>query len=182
MIYYSVPFDSTKNIGIYYNKFVSILPNDNDWACFIDADAMFTTDNYDKQLNDIINKYKDAGVFVGVTNRVACKWQVVENVNKLSNNIKYHQEFGKQMYKNFYDKCEDVTYKPKLEVLSGVLILIKKQTWIDIKGFDEQGMLGIDNDLHWKCQQNNIKVYKMNGVYVYHWYRNNDKKNKLHLI
>ena len=37
MIYYTVPYDSNKNIGEYYNNFVDIVPNDNDYICFIDA-------------------------------------------------------------------------------------------------------------------------------------------------
>ena len=31
MIYYTVPYDSNKNIGEYYNNFVDIVPNDNDY-------------------------------------------------------------------------------------------------------------------------------------------------------
>ena len=33
--------DCKKNIGCAYNKFMEILPSDDDFACFIDHDAMF---------------------------------------------------------------------------------------------------------------------------------------------
>lgn len=182
MIYYSIPFDSTKNLGVYYNKFMSILPNDNDFGCFIDADAMFTTHTYGKQLEDIAKEYPQVGVFVGVTNRIGCKWQLAPEADRVTNDVKYHREFGEALLKNKYLYCEDVTHKPKEYVLSGFLIMIKKSTWKKIGGFKETGMLGVDNDIHWKCQDHNIPVYKMDGVYLYHWYRNGEAKNKQHLL
>lgn len=181
MIYYSIPFDSTKNIGKYYNSFLDILPNDDDYACFIDADAMFTTYYYGKQLEDIVEKYPEAGVLVGITNRIGCKWQQAKGADATTNDIQYHREVGKRFFDTKYSYCEDVTNKPKLEVLSGVLMMIKKSTWKKIGGFKEDGMLGIDNDIHWKCQDYGEKIYKMDGVYVYHWYRNGNKANKKHL-
>ena len=181
MIYYSIPYNSNKNIGVYYNNFMSILPNDNDWACFLDGDAVFTTTNFGNQLEDIISKYLDAGVFVGVTNRIGCTWQKVDIIDDTINTMDYHREIGKIIQNKYYDLCEDVTFKDD-NLLSGVLFLIKKEVWKKIGGFKETGMLAIDNDLHLKCRNNNIKVYKMEGVYVYHWYRNNNRKNIEHLI
>ena len=48
MIYTHIAFaqsDCEKNIGCAYNQFMEILPNDDDCACFVDHDAMFTTSN-----------------------------------------------------------------------------------------------------------------------------------------
>lgn len=182
MIYYSIAFDSTKNVGKYYNQFISILPNDDDYACFIDGDATFTTYTFGKQLEDVVEQYPEAGVFVGITNRVGCKWQVAKDVKHESNDIAYHRQVGQALQDNKYLYCEDVTYKPKLEVLSGVLMMIKKSAWKIIGGIKDEGMLGIDNDVHWKCQEHDIKIYKMEGFYVYHWYRGEDPKNKQHLL
>jgi len=171
MIYYSIPYDVNKNIGKYYNSFMSLLPSNNDWACFIDGDAIFTTSKFGTQLNDIINKYQNVGVFVAVTNRIGCSWQKAPEVNADINDMSYHREIGNVLYKTKYNLCEDVTYKTNY--LSGVMFLIKKSVWEKIGRFKDKGILGVDNDLHIKCQNNNILVYKMEGVYVYHWYRNN---------
>jgi GT2 family glycosyltransferase len=68
------------------------------------------------------------------------------------------------------------------EVLSGHLMLLKKSVWKKIGGFTEKGMLGIDNDLHWRIKKKKEKVYIMKGIYIFHWYRWPDSKNKSHLI
>lgn len=43
-LYPICPEESGNNLGAAYNTFTSLL-GDDDWACFIDHDAMFTTGN-----------------------------------------------------------------------------------------------------------------------------------------
>jgi GT2 family glycosyltransferase len=61
------------------------------------------------------------------------------------------------------------------------MILIQKRLWKKIGGFLENGMLGVDNDLHTKVIKSNEKLYLMRGVYLYHWYRWPNYKDKSHL-
>ena len=42
---------------------MEILPNDNDWGCFIDHDAMFTTEDWYKQIDKIIRIHRKVGAF-----------------------------------------------------------------------------------------------------------------------
>ena len=179
MIFYSIPYDINKDIGKYYNAFMEKLSED-DYACFIDGDAMFTTNTFGTQLYDIVNKYKDVGYFTCYTNRVACKWQILDIVNKKNNDTEYHRNIGLKLQKEKYDQCTDVTNNKYL--MSGVLILIRKSEWQSVGGFDENGMIGVDNNFHDKMKKHNYKLYRMDGVYVYHWYRNNIWKNHNHLL
>lgn len=175
MIYYNIPWNTDKNIGIAYNSFMKML-NDEDYACFIDADACFTTYYFGKQLEDIVREYPECGFFTGRTNRVGCKWQVYIRSDARSNDIKYHRIIGEKLYNNNYKDCID---RSNEGVMSGVLMLIRKSTWKKVGGFLEDGMLGVDNDFHNKCIANDEKLYLMKGVYVYHWYRGggNDKSH-----
>lgn len=182
MIYSTIPWDSSKNIGKYYNKFMSILPSNDDFACFTDSDASFTTNYYGKDLETYINKYPECGCFVAMANRIGCKWQQQPGVEWLNNDMKFHRAMGESIALNSNYIIEDVSNVPRGEVLGGFLILIKKSVWKKVGGFKETGMLGIDNDLHWKCMDNNEKVYLMKGVYLYHWYRGGDMTNKQHLL
>jgi hypothetical protein len=43
-------------------------------------------------------------------------------------------------------------------------------------------MLGVDNDIHMKMITNNLKVGIMEGIYVQHWYRNGDNRDRSHLV
>jgi GT2 family glycosyltransferase len=182
MIYYSVPYSTDKNLGKYYNDFMKLLPNEDDYACFVDGDTIFTTANYGHIIEQVVKENPEVGCFTCYTNRIGCKWQILPGVDTDTNDIKYHRDLGRNIQTIFGTICEDVTNVKKGEVMSGLLILLKKSTWIKIGGFKEDGMLGIDNDLHWKLQKYNEKIYIMKGIYLYHWYRWPNPKNKDHLL
>jgi GT2 family glycosyltransferase len=177
-IYYSIPYDVNKNMGKYYNDFMKLLPDDDDYACFVDGDTIFTTSNYGHIINDVINKYPYVGCFTSVTNRVNCKWQIAEHIDVDDNDMQYHREFGKYMQDTYGSDCDDVTNN---SLMSGFLILLKKDTWKKIGGFLENGMLGVDNDMHNKIQKCGEKMYIMKGIYLYHWYRYPNYGNISHL-
>lgn len=178
-IYYSIPFSVEKNIGKAYNSFMELIPNDDDYACFVDGDTIFTTYNYGNIINNTILRYPDIGAFTCLTNRVKCDWQIAHGIDVTNNDIEYHREYGKKLYQIFNTYCEDVTDNT---LFSGFFILLKKSVWKKINGFVENGMLGVDNYLHKKIQENNEKLYIMRGLYLYHWYRNNNSNEKSHLL
>jgi GT2 family glycosyltransferase len=182
MIYYSIPYSTEKNIGKYYNQFMENLPNKDDFACFVDGDTIFTTSNYGHIIEKVVSENPEVGCFTCYTNRVGCKWQIAPGVDTQSNDIEYHREFGLSLQTIFGTNCIDVSNVNRNEVMSGVMILLRKDIWEKIGKFEEGGMLGIDNDLHWKIQKNGEKIYLMKGVYIYHWYRWPDPKNKTHLL
>lgn len=167
-IYITIPWNTQKNIGVYYNDFMEKL-DDDEWACFIDGDACFTTEYFGKQLEDIIAKYPECGLFTCKMSRIACVWQKADNPD--TDDMEFHREFGQRLAKNKYDLITDVSDVHRLHVLNGTLILISKKLWNKIGKCGEKDMLGIDNDFHWRAQAHSEKVYLMEGVYIYHWYR-----------
>lgn len=180
MILYSNAWDSGKNIGVYYNWCMNLLPKDSDWCCFTDGDTKFTTDFYGKQIEDIIKKYPECRCFTGVTNRVGCTWQLAGD--RRSDDMKYHREFGLKLYKEKYDEVTDMSNPDKRFVMSGFLILAQKSLWKQVGGFKTKGILGVDNDWHWRLMHHKEKLYMMTGVYLYHWYRGGNSAKHKHLI
>jgi len=181
MIYYSIPYSTDKNIGKYYNDVVESVPNDTDFVCFVDGDTIFNTSNFGSQIHEATLRYPECRFFTGLTNRVNFQPQVYEGVDKDSNDIAYHRNIGKQLQDRYWDECEDYSHFSELELLSGFLMLIRKDLWRELGGFKE-GLLGVDNDIHLKCIRKKEKVYLMKGVYLYHWYRWPNYKDKSHLI
>lgn len=178
-IYYSIPWDTQKNIGEYYNRFMEMM-TDNDYACFIDGDAIFTTTFFGKQLEDIIDKHPECGLFTATASRIGSKWQ--RSGDWESDDMKTHREIGKHISEKFYDTVEDVSDKTvQDDLMGGVLILIKKSVWDKIGRFKKDGMLGVDNDIYLKAQKAGEKVYLMKGVYLYHYYRGGKQSNNNHL-
>lgn len=178
MILYPIPYSSDKNIGKYYNWCMSLLPNKNDFACFVDGDAMFTTHYYGHQIENIIKTHPDCGLFTAVTNRVGTKYQCMPGMWD-NNNIDDHWIKGKELHDNHYSECSDITHGPPL---SGMLILLRKKEWKKAGGFLEDKMLGIDNSIHYRVRDIGGKVKLMKGVYIMHYYRGGKIENKEHLL
>lgn len=175
MIYTHIAYASNeckKNIGCAYNKFMEMLPNDEDWGCFLDHDAMFTTSTWYTQIEKVINENPKIGAFTCRTNRVGCWGQWVRNVDIDNHCIKYHRKVGLHLQKKY--NVEITNFGENVEPLrgfSGVFMLVKKKTWKTINGFKDFGFLGVDNDFRQRLIRNKIKLYVMDGVYVYHWYK-----------
>lgn len=179
MIYYSIPYSTNRNIGAYYNSVMENLPNDTDFACFVDGDTIFTTSNFGDQIADVIKKYPDNRFFTCYTNRVGNKSQVYPFVEKDNNDIQYHRNLGKMMQEQYWNQCSELP-SDNGALMSGFMILVRKDLWKEVGGF-KNGMLSVDNDFHLKCIAINEPLLIMSGVYLYHWYRWPNYGNITHL-
>ena len=166
------PGEFAMDLGRCYNEFMALLPADDDWACFIDHDAMFTTRDWYAQLTRVVSRHPDAGCFTAMTNRIGNPAQVhgsgrrrgaMPNAN---HDIQHHRRVGARLRKQF-----DCAVVPLTErhLMSGVVMLTRKSVWKQI-GF-APGFLGVDGAYHRGCLRLGYEVYLMRGVYVYHWYR-----------
>lgn len=176
-IRYVIPYDTSKNIGKSYNEAFNGL-NDNDFVCFMDGDTIFLDSHFGSKIEQILIENPQINAATCLTNRVACEWQVWDRVNWFNENMLDHNRITEDVWKRFGTQVKDVTNN---QLMSGVMILLRKETWKKIGGFKEDGMLGVDNDIHQKLIDNNEKLWLLNGIYVYHKYRFGDISNKKHL-
>jgi GT2 family glycosyltransferase len=189
MIFYSLPWNTDKDIGTAYNSTLELLPSENDFVCFLDGDAMMTLTFWGRCIEDVLKANPNAECLTAYTNRVwkdsatlqgAGIWQIPAEVNMQVNDIAYHRTFAEKLWKQHGTQIQDVTNMPEDQLLSGVLILMKKRLWREIGPFTT-GMLGVDQDLHRRIQARGHRLYLMKGIYVYHWYRNNNPFDFAHL-
>lgn len=180
MIYYFTPYSLEKDLGKCYNDMMELLPNDDDYACFTDGDAMFTSHDFGHQIQRYTEVYPDCPLFTAMTNRVGTDYQCVKDAWD-ENNISYHWKFGTALRKSpTKTAIEDITLSTPI---SGVLILIRKKEWKEVGGFQSgKGMLGIDNSIHYKMRDAGYPIYLMKGVYILHYYRDGQQQNKQHLL
>lgn len=173
MIYTFIPYSEEKppRLGDAYNKFMELLPNDDDWACLIDHDVMFTRKNWFHQLNDIIKKHPEYGCFVARTNSMMCSWQKIKELENCHDLLE-HKKLGLTIQREFYAEVVDVTHYGN--TFSGFLMLIRKETWNNVKFTHggKGGLGGVDNNFHRDLKNAGFKVGLMMGVYVYHLYTN----------
>jgi hypothetical protein len=177
-VHFIIPWSTEKNIGKVYNETMKMV-GDTDWVCFLDGDAVNTITYFGANIERIIRKNPEYSLFTCQTNRVIRNYQLLENVDWENNDMEYHRNIGEELWLKNGVSVEDIT---DLKPLSGVMILTSKETWEIIGGFPEEKMLGIDNEIHKKVKDHQLKVGLMKGVYVYHWYRNGNKKTINHLI
>lgn len=181
-ILHIIPWTTDKNLGKFYNSCMNLI-DDNDWICFLDGDAIHTTQYFGKYIEEIISENSSYGLFTCRTNNIWHgdeHYQIYPKVDRNNYDINYHRKIGQQSWDNNKTNILDITnMDPKL---SGVLLLINKQSWKTVNGFKEEKMLTIDNDIHYRMRKKNLKVGLMLGIYVQHWYRNGIKTDKKHLL
>jgi GT2 family glycosyltransferase len=146
---------------------MELLASDEDWACFLDHDAMFTTTDWFSQLEDIIAENPEYGLLSAITNRTGNTEQKVANIDYDNHDIRYHRSIGAMAQEQNRTTVTDVS---KTRSISGVVMLVKKAVWRKAGGF-ASGFLAVDNDFHQRVVNVGGKVGIMKGVYVYHWYR-----------
>jgi hypothetical protein len=177
-VQYAIPWNSTTNsLGKYMNRLMTSVDM-GDWMCFIDGDAINTTTWFGKRIEEVIKYNTEYDIFTCYTNRALCPNQVAPGSSWTDNDMLNHRQFGEKIWNENKTKVIDITDG---HYISGYFVVIKKETWLKVNGYDEQKMMGIDWDMHEKVKKNGLKLGVMTGIYVYHWYRNGDRYNSHHL-
>jgi len=155
------PYASDRNLGRAYNEAMDRLRAD-DWAVFIDHDAMNTTREWGRLIEEAIAFQPDAGAFVAVTNRIDATWQRARESNQDNHDIGYHTSIGTARLKK--RTLLDIT---DTKGFGGVCFAVSRRSWLDAGGF-ANGLLCVDHSLHFGLQRAGRTVWLMENLYVYH--------------
>lgn len=149
----------------------------------MDHDSMFTHYNWYNDLIKIIRNNAEASCFVPITNRIGCRYQRLFSPEQppWNNNDMAEQRLIGQTVGTCIDEVVDITDMAEHEPFGGVMMLVKKAAWNQVK-FVEKGILGIDNQFHKNLTGKGLRTYLMCGFYVYHWYRGGKTGSKQHLL
>ena len=175
MIHILKPYSIEKNLGKAYNEAMSLLP-DGHWGCLMDYDTMFLTPDCGVILHEYAKLLPDAGLLTCYTNRIHPKadQQLFAGVSE-NYDVSVHSKIAKLVKDNLYQYTE-----LKKEV-SGFLMLISKDTWNEVKFREDGKCLGVDNEYCWALFDRGKKIYRMDGLYVWHSYRMDNITDKSHL-
>ena len=169
-IYFTQAWDTDKSLGKYYNEFMAMI-SDGSYGCLMDYDTMFLTNDYGYFLFEYVDKFPYA-VLTFRSNRLHFQntVQQIGCVDKENHDINFHRKIANERRLELY-KVTDISDSRPPNLMAGMMMLIPKKIWQDVGGFDENGILGVDNFFHQKLQKFGKKVLVMEGIYVYHWYR-----------
>ena len=164
-IYYGIPYSLEKNLGAEYNRYMELLPNDDDWMVFRDGDTMFLTFDWGHAIAETIEKLPDAGIITCRTNRIR---QKLQRFKEDSPDIIVHRLIAKEMDEKFRGQ-----YRKIDNLISGFFMAIKKRTWLEVGKFSEKDgkLLAVDSHFSKKILRAKKSICVMQGLYVFHYYR-----------
>jgi len=166
-IYYSTPYALDGDLGKAYNRYMNLLPSDDDWMVFTDGDTMWLMPDYGHQINDVIKRTPQAGLITCLTNRIGNTLQLHAGRISEDSNILNHKKIAKSLYKN-----GRTTTRQLKSNISGHCMIIKKSTWKELGGFPEGiGILDVDTIFTQELLKRKKTIYCMQGVYIFHYYR-----------
>ncbi len=163
-IYYFKPWASDGNLGKAYNKYMQLLPDDDDWACFLDGDTMFLVPDWGELIEKAIRENPNTGMFTCYTNRVNNPEQLYRGKFSEIHDIIAHRNIAKV--------CREIgrnKIKPLTRMISGMMMIIQKKTWKEFHFSD--GLLGVDSDISQRLLDAGKPVCLIPSIYLLHYYR-----------
>lgn len=163
-----MPFSRVGDLGAEYNRVMESLPNGH-WAIFMDHDAMILTNEFWPDMANAIAQHPDAGAIVCWTNRTGNNKQKAKAPQ--NDDITHHTARANEIRRDYGQKLTDVTG----DEMTGVLFAVSKAAWQKagpfVHGFGE-----VDNSWARQCKAAGLKIWRMDGVYIYHQRRTNGWK------
>lgn len=170
------PYDVDKNLGKAYNETFQKY-DDEDWLIIKDHDVLILLPETIKHIHEYIKLYPGTGIFTCFTNRIANSEQLLNGKVNEDDSIRIHIGLALKQLSQLYKITE--LKKP----VSGMLMVIKKEVWNEVKFAENALCLGVDNDYHLRMIATGRKILRMDGIYVWHTYRLiNGIKDKRHLV
>lgn len=161
MIHYISPYATDGNIGRAINEACALVP-DGDWICLRDGDAMFTTPDWGRTIDNVVREYGDKyDLFGAVTNRIGLKHHQVPGMMDVMD-IRRHWEVGAMIQAN------GAQVESTRELIAGFFMLFSKNTW-SINKFPEDRRRARLFDIDYSMRIKRRAIIK--GLYMLHLYR-----------
>ncbi len=172
MIYTFMPFALDYNLGRAYNVAMGLIGED-DWAVFLDHDAIWTTRDWYRQLEEVTRAFPDAGLVTAVQTRGWQPWQCLWpclGPAPVRDDVRQHDMVSVRKLGSARAKTRTLLDVTDASGIAGVVILTSKRAWRDSGGFPD-GMYCVDHGYHFALKRAGRRVYVHEGVLVYHWRR-----------
>lgn len=171
-----IPYRIDKNLGKAYNEEFE-RAKDEDWVMLCDHDTCLLTPDTIANINHYAHILPDAGLLTCFTNRIhpLATDQLIDGSPSENFDMKYWIGRARNQRSKLFEYTEI-----KREV-SGFVMVISKRTWMKHKFIEQPSPLGVDNYFCWKILADGLKIYRMDGIIVWHTYRDQNIHDKSHL-
>jgi len=161
-----VPYTTGRSLAAAYNEVVEKADQSFDWILITDADVMFLTPTYGHLIQEAIDKHPDAGILTCLTNRIGATSQLTKDGKMGSADLLHLRNVALERYKQYGSTITRI--RPPV---SGFFMLFPRIAWKRVGGFRGSGRLGIDWDFSYRISAAGLPIYRMEGLFVAHFYR-----------
>lgn len=174
MIWYFTPYTNTKNLGAAYNEYMKLI-SDHDSACIMDGDTMFLQPDFGNTIENYSKLYPEA-ILTCRTNRIHHLSKQLDG--KMDDECNVREHIKKAEIRKHLTTVTEISPG---EGMSGFLMVVPKKIWRRIQFVENGGCLGVDSQFRMDLHNAGIKIYIMDGLYVFHQYRLTHN-SKMHLV
>jgi len=184
-IWVNTPYNTDKDLITAYNDFFELI-GENDWAVFIDHDAMPLDPFWFHNVVDAIKKYPDYG-FTCLSNRCG---NIINQCHRKygGDDIITHRQIALRVAKKNKGKISDWNHSTR-ELMNGHFIVLSKKMWrkmgkIQIWQPGYSKILGVDNSIQRSLLLIGSDIKVIDSIYVYHFYSGSNEimnRNVSHL-
>lgn len=171
MVWFFTPYSFNKKLAEAYDKYASLIDDPEDWICFMDGDMLFFQSEFGNMVQNAIEQQPNAGMFTCYTNRISTQDQLYSDKNFRIDSISFHYELSKQIQLSNCNKLEKIGNK-----VAGFFFVIKKDTWNKVRDAvlsvnKSNKLLGVDYTISEAVAKLSMPIYRINELYVLHYYR-----------
>lgn len=182
MLRFFIPYSFEKKICNAYDECIMSLANKDDWAGLTDGDVLFFQSNFGHMIKEYIDKYPETGMFTCYTNRISNKHQLFSAKSVKIDSIAWHYKVAMDLFKNTPPSTTKIN-----DMISGFLMVIKKQTWLDIrkdviKKCEGKQLLSVDNIISKAVLAKGLDIRRINNLYMLHYYRMVEGKTQRNIV
>lgn len=164
-IWYSNPFDTSKNIGRALNEFCSIVPSPEDYIIIQDGDISYLLPDWGNHIEDIIAENGDKYDLIGcMTNRLKGTHQLYEGKCSDNFDMRDHYKIAMELKNKHGNEV-----KPTTTGIAGFFMLFQRKVWDKIK-FQENSIT-FDTAFSKELLRAKMKIGVAQGLYLWHGYR-----------
>jgi len=180
-IYHFMPYSNSGNYAEELNRYVSIVPNDDDYICIWDGDTMRTRSQWGDDVKEMIEKNPVFDLLTCLATRTGTRSQM------LATGISYETDLMRlhKIVENYHGGKNYKAFETNAPV-AGFFLCFKKKLAVEIP-FPEKpregGILGVDTAWCRNLLAANKKIGVVLRLVVIHFYRLNKKRRDTdHLI
>lgn len=178
MIWFFTPYSFEKKLFEAYDRYMQLMPDEEDWGCLMDGDMAFLQSDFGNELQDYIDANPGTALFTCYGSRCPYGHQMAPGVNYESESLRYIYENTVKLRQNNHLKVLDLKQR-----IAGHLMLIQKKTWVKYREAIAEhavaaNIQAVDTAISDVLLKNNEKILLMQGLQVFHYYRQFNRTEK----